>query len=163
MDQRDFHTVQCIAFATKIGQPQHRAVGHGGQLGGQPVELGRETALIIRQPGRRDQPGIEDLAAQIGGLQQGDKARAGLCADGLQSLTGKQQGALPWPQLGDDPAPQTGLFIQLPQRRLLRRLPSIYVATGQAVAGGDPVLHQQQLLLVLDHADGRRRGGKEGL
>ena len=150
--------MQGAAFGTEVRHPLHLALGHLGQPGGEPVELRREAALIMGQAGDVDQSGVEDLAAEVRGLKQGDKTRAALGPDGGQRLAGEYSGALPAPQLPGDPAMEPRLLKQLPQGRLGGRLAPVYVAATQAVAIGDPVLHQQQRLLVADHAGGRRGG-----
>ncbi|MNC26719.1 hypothetical protein D3C75_748610 [compost metagenome] len=165
LDQRQLCPVQGAAFGTEVRHPLHLALGHLGQPGGEPVELRREAALIMEQAGDVDQSGVEDLAAEVRGLKQGDKTRAALSLNGRDRLAGEHQCLLPAPQLPGDPAMEPRLLEQLPQGSLGRSLPRIYVATAQTVAIGDPVLHQQQRLLVADHAGGRRGGrfgGKQG-
>ncbi|MNP03929.1 hypothetical protein D3C76_958280 [compost metagenome] len=165
LDQRQLCPVQGAAFGTEVRHPLHLALGHLGQPGGEPVELRREAALIMGQAGGIDQPGVENFAAEVGGLKQGDKTRAALGPDGGQRLAGEYHGALPATQLPGDPAMEPRLLEQLPQSRLGGRLAPVYVAATQAVAIGDPVLDQQQILLVADHAGGRTwgcLGGEQG-
>ena len=149
--------MQRIALRHEIGLPAHLALGQLAKPGLQPVELLREAALRAGQLVHRDQAGVEDLPAQIGGLQQRDKIGILLGDDRLQSAAGKDLRFLPAAKIRDDFAAQAGLFIQLAQGRLLGALVAIYVAAAQAVAGGDAILHQQQLVLMADGADCRRR------
>ena len=162
LDQRQLCPVQGVAFGTEVRHPLHLTLGHLGQPGGEPVELRREAALIMGQAGGIDQPGVEDLAAEVRGLEQGDKTRAALSLNGRDRLAGEHQCLLPAPQLPGDPAMEPRLLEQLPQGRLGGRLAPVYVAATQAVAIGDPVLDQQQILLMADHAGGRPGGRLDG-
>ena len=144
--------MQRIALCHEIGLPAHLALGHLIQSGLQPVELIREAALLAGELVDGDQPGVKDLSPQIGGLQQRDKIGILLGDDRFQRAAGEDKRPLPAAQLLHHLPPQAGLFIEFAQRRLLRALAAIYIATAQAVAGGDAILHQQQLILMADGA-----------